>query len=124
MISPPQVEASGDGVAPKGLNPQLIAGGFEGDMMFPDGADPARGVAIIGKRQWPNGVIPYDISAITSKHLPVLSSCTVVQGSFFRCTRSTEDHQRYAHSYVRCCYTYCQLSKSYCMCFLPTTSTL
>ncbi|CAF1187129.1 unnamed protein product [Adineta ricciae] len=66
LISPPQVETSGNGAAPKGLNPQLIAGGFEGDMMFPDGADPARGVAIIGKRQWPNGVIPYDISAITN----------------------------------------------------------
>jgi len=53
-----------------GINPQLTAGKFEGDMIFPDGFDPttedARGVAIAGNRQWPSRIIPYDISAITN----------------------------------------------------------
>lgn len=49
-------------------NAQLVGGGVEGDMIFPPGVNPkssTRGVAIYGNRQWPNGVIPYDISAIT-----------------------------------------------------------
>jgi hypothetical protein len=54
------------------MNPQLTAGGFEGDMIFPDGFDPtdsSRGVAIYGDRKWPNGQIPYEISAAISKCL-------------------------------------------------------
>lgn len=37
-------------------------------MILPDGLDPtdARGVAIYGPRQWPNNIIPYDLSGITS----------------------------------------------------------
>jgi hypothetical protein len=48
----------------------LLAGQFEGDMVFPDGSDPTdptREVAIFGDRKWLSGVIPYDISAISSK---------------------------------------------------------
>ena len=51
---------------------QLRGGGVEGDMLFPPGFDPkssARGVAISGNGQWPNGVIPYDMSAITGTPL-------------------------------------------------------
>jgi hypothetical protein len=51
------------------MNAQLLGGGVEGDMLFPDGFDPkdsTRGVAIYGNMKWPNGVIPYDISAITN----------------------------------------------------------
>jgi hypothetical protein len=49
-------------------------GGFEGDMIFPDGFDPttaddARGVAISGSRQWPGNVIPYDLSGIYCKSI-------------------------------------------------------
>lgn len=52
----------------RGPNPQMLGGGMEGDMIFPNGFNPksnTRGVAIFGNAQWPNGVIPYDISAIT-----------------------------------------------------------
>ncbi len=50
----------------------VIGGGFEGDMILPDGFDPTseyneKGVAAYGPRQWPNNVVPYDISLITSK---------------------------------------------------------
>ena len=47
----------------------LLGGGFEGDMLLTpevdikDAAD-GRGVAIYGPRQWPNNIIPYDISQI------------------------------------------------------------
>ena len=38
-------------------------------MIFPPGVDPSRGVAYTGVfRRWSNKVIPYDISAITSKN--------------------------------------------------------
>ncbi len=44
-----------------------LGGGFEGDMLLPPKTS-TRGVAINGAiRRWPNGIIPYDISAITSK---------------------------------------------------------
>ncbi|CAF3448765.1 unnamed protein product [Rotaria sp. Silwood2] len=51
--------------------PFLLGGGFEGDMILPDGFDPARplnekGVASYGPRRWPNNIIPYDISLITN----------------------------------------------------------
>jgi hypothetical protein len=41
-------------------------------MILPDGFDPTkesdpRGVAIYGPRRWPNNIIPYDVSTITSK---------------------------------------------------------
>jgi hypothetical protein len=52
----------------QGTIPQQLGGGIEGDMIFPKGFDPkstTRGVAIFGNKQWPNGIIPYDISAIT-----------------------------------------------------------
>lgn len=50
-----------------------IGGGHEGDMIFPKGFNltslsDARGVAISGPRRWPNGIVPYDISAITCKY--------------------------------------------------------
>ena len=51
-----------------GLEAQLHGGGVEGDMLFAPGADPkssARGVGINGNSKWPNGEIPYDLSAIT-----------------------------------------------------------
>ncbi|UJR20064.1 hypothetical protein I4U23_023197 [Adineta vaga] len=66
VISPTLV--NGNEESQRGMNPKLTAGGFEGDMIFPDGfdpTDPARGVAIYGEHQWPNGIIPYDMSAIT-----------------------------------------------------------
>jgi hypothetical protein len=53
----------------QGTNPQQLGGGMEGDMLFAKGFNPktaTRGVAIFGNKQWPNGVIPYDISAITN----------------------------------------------------------
>ncbi len=44
-----------------------LGGGFEGDMLLPPKTS-TRGVAINGAiRRWPNKIIPYDISAITSK---------------------------------------------------------
>jgi len=55
--------------APKGTNAKQLGGGFEGDMIFPNGfdpTDPTRGVAKYGTVQWPSGIIPYDISAITN----------------------------------------------------------
>lgn len=50
---------------------ETLGGGFEGDMKFPDGSDPrkphlGKGAASAGNRQWPNNVIPYDLTAITS----------------------------------------------------------
>lgn len=45
------------------IDPKLLGGGVEGDMIFPKSS--TRGVAIFGNRQWPGNVIPYDISAIT-----------------------------------------------------------
>jgi len=68
-ISPPQPSTNENQAAPKGVNPQLLGGGFEGDMILPEGVDPtdpSRGVGIFGNMQWPSGVIPYDISAITN----------------------------------------------------------
>jgi len=70
QISPPQPNASEYEPVQRGINPQTLGGGLEGDMLFPDGFDPtdsARGVAIYGNMKWPNGIIPYDISAITSE---------------------------------------------------------
>lgn len=67
-IPPPEADANGNEPAQRGVNPQLLGGGFEGDMIFPDGFDPtdaSRGVAIYGNMKWPNGIIPYDMSAIT-----------------------------------------------------------
>ena len=51
----------------------MAGDGFEGDMLFPKGFDPrspskAKGVAKYGNIRWPNGVIPYDISAISCKY--------------------------------------------------------
>jgi len=58
----------------------FLGGGFEGDMIFPPGFDPkdpkshsSKGVAIIGPRTWPNNIVPYDMSAITSKYTEVKS---------------------------------------------------
>jgi len=68
-ISPPEPSADKNEPAYQGINPQLLCGGFEGDMIFSDGFDPtepSRGVAIHGNKQWPSGVVPYDISAITN----------------------------------------------------------
>jgi hypothetical protein len=50
----------------------FAGGGFEGDMILPEGFDPTseadgRGVAIFGPRRWPNNLVPYDISGITGK---------------------------------------------------------
>jgi hypothetical protein len=69
IISAPEPSTSENEPAQRGVNPVLLGGGFEGDMIFPDGFDPtdsSRGVAIFGNRKWPNGVIPYDISAISN----------------------------------------------------------
>jgi hypothetical protein len=68
-ISPPQPQALENRPTSKGVDPMELGGGIEGDMLFQEGADPkdaARGVAIFGNRKWANGVIPYDISAITN----------------------------------------------------------
>jgi len=68
LISPPPVADKPES-AYKGINPQLTAGNFEGDMILPEGydpTDPTRGAAIFGSKQWPNGIVPYDISAITN----------------------------------------------------------
>jgi hypothetical protein len=67
-ISPPVPHVNAHKPVHQGINPQLLGGGFEGDMIFPKGFNPkssTRGVAIFGNKQWPNGIIPYDISAIT-----------------------------------------------------------
>ncbi|CAF5027907.1 unnamed protein product, partial [Rotaria sp. Silwood1] len=54
----------------KQVNPELLGGGFEGDMIFPPGFDPLhpnRGVGINGQiRRWPSKTVAYDISAISS----------------------------------------------------------
>ena len=52
---------------------EWIGGGFEGDMLFPKGFNPTlankgKGVAMYEPGQWPNGIIPYDLSAINCKH--------------------------------------------------------
>lgn len=52
------------------VNAQLNGGGVEGDMIFAPGSNPmssTRGVAKFGNRQWPNGIVPYDMSAITGR---------------------------------------------------------
>ncbi|CAF2623708.1 unnamed protein product [Rotaria sp. Silwood2] len=50
----------------KDVNPELLGGGFEGDMILPSDFNLSRGAAIYGaRRRWPNRIIPYDISAIT-----------------------------------------------------------
>jgi len=52
----------------EGVNPQLLGGGLEGDMILPKGFNPkslTRGTAKFGDITWPNNIIPYDISAIT-----------------------------------------------------------
>ncbi|CAF0752395.1 unnamed protein product [Adineta ricciae] len=54
-----------------GINYELYGGGFEGDMIFPDGYDPTkdydgRGAAAYGPRQWPNNIVPYDLTLITN----------------------------------------------------------
>lgn len=54
-----------------GVNYEWLGGGFEGDMIFPDGFDPTieptgRGVAIFGPRRWPKNEVAYDMSLITN----------------------------------------------------------
>jgi len=70
LIAPPQPQLGEDDSMNTGPNAQLLGGGFQGDMLFPEGFDPTnpgRGVAIYGDNyRWPNGIIPYDISAITN----------------------------------------------------------
>ncbi|CAF0729251.1 unnamed protein product [Adineta steineri] len=52
---------------PVNINPELNGGGFEGDILFPPNSDTSRGAAFYGNyRRWPNKIIPYDISAITT----------------------------------------------------------
>jgi hypothetical protein len=68
-ISPPAPHVNRVPPKHQGINPQLLGGGFEGDMIFAKGFNPkssVRGVAIFGNKQWPQGIIPYDISAITN----------------------------------------------------------
>jgi len=68
-IAPPVLPADEIEPVNQGINPQLLGGGLEGDMIFPKGFSPkssTRGVAIIGNKQWPNNVIPYDMSEITN----------------------------------------------------------
>jgi hypothetical protein len=68
-ISPPAPHVDEIKPVHQGANPQQRGGGLEGDMIFPKGYNPkssTRGVAIYGNNQWPNGIIPYDISAITN----------------------------------------------------------
>lgn len=49
------------------INNFILGGGFEGDIILPPDFDTSRGVAIFGTpRRWPNRMVPYDISAITS----------------------------------------------------------
>lgn len=46
----------------------FLGGGVEGDMIFPPQSATTRGVAIRGLfRRWPDAVIPFDFSRITSK---------------------------------------------------------
>jgi hypothetical protein len=70
-ISRPVVHVDKKEFVHQGINPQLTGGGLEGDMLFPKDFNPksaTRGVAIYGDSRWPNGIIPYDISAITGKY--------------------------------------------------------
>jgi hypothetical protein len=67
-ISPPKSDEHPIESVLEGVNPQMLGGGFEGDMFLPKGFDPTgrtRGTAKFGNVKWPNGIIPYDISAIT-----------------------------------------------------------
>jgi hypothetical protein len=68
VVYPPKSDAHRSKPVRQGVNPQLLGGGFEGDMFLPKGFNPSsqtRGTAKFGDITWPNGVIPYDISAIT-----------------------------------------------------------
>jgi hypothetical protein len=50
-----------------------IGGGYQGDMLLPPKSALTRGAAFNGEmHRWPNRVIPYDISAITSRFLTKL----------------------------------------------------
>lgn len=47
---------------------EIVGGGYQGDMLFPQKSGTTRGVGSIGApRRWPNRIIPYDISAISGK---------------------------------------------------------
>jgi hypothetical protein len=68
QIQPPKADEHHIKPAAESLNLLMLGGGEEGDMHLPKGFDPTgrtRGVAKFGNIKWPNGVIPYDISAIT-----------------------------------------------------------
>ena len=70
-ISPPVAQLDETESQDQGSDAQMHGGGMEGDMIFPANFNPkssVRGVAIYGNKQWPNGVIPYDISAISSNY--------------------------------------------------------
>ncbi len=74
-ISPPKSDEHSIESVPEGANPQMLGGGFEGDMFLPKGFDPTgrtRGTAKFGNVKWPSGIIPYDISAITGECLKLL----------------------------------------------------
>ena len=67
-VKKPKDDLAKSKVKPVGGDAKVNGGGIEGDMIFPQGINPkssTRGVAIYGNRQWPNGIIPYDISSIT-----------------------------------------------------------
>ncbi|UJR35535.1 hypothetical protein I4U23_028289 [Adineta vaga] len=70
LISKPTIIASENRTTYRGEDPKLFGGGFQGDMLFYDNHNSmkgTRGVAVYGSNyRWPNNVIPYDISAITS----------------------------------------------------------
>lgn len=68
VVYPPKSNAHHIKPVREGVNPQLLGGGMEGDMFLPEDFNPksqTRGTAKFGNIKWPNGVIPYDISAIT-----------------------------------------------------------
>ncbi|UJR17169.1 hypothetical protein I4U23_004065 [Adineta vaga] len=66
-ISPP-VKYSSSSTNKKNINPEEIGNGFGDDMLFPMPLNSMsyRGVAYNQVNKWPNGIIPYDISAITN----------------------------------------------------------
>ena len=69
LIPKPEQITNGSKTTYRGIDPKLLGGGFQGDMLFHENYNltkNARGVAVYGNNyRWPYNTIPYDISAIT-----------------------------------------------------------
>ncbi|CAF1543449.1 unnamed protein product [Adineta steineri] len=66
IVPPPKALASS--IHHTRISPEVLGGGYGGDMLFPNLPSKSmnRGVAYAEVNKWPSGIIPYDMSAITS----------------------------------------------------------